>query len=159
MAFTVSVAMLISALVHCGLAAWWGKKIEVSALRIDIPINLLVDDNNVSATYQEAVLARRKLCFSNVRVTFECEHCTSHEDECENEKALSDYDVYNKLMVPEETSTFDAYTRHVSNYGRRSLSFRSDTYAALTGIMNALFGLDSAYYGLPIAHFDRALRW
>jgi hypothetical protein len=62
-------------------------------------------------------------------------------------------------MLPNEASTFDAYTRHVSNYATRQLSYRFDTYAAFAGIEGSIFGPNATYYGLPLAHFDRALRW
>lgn len=64
-----------------------------------------------------------------------------------------------KLIVPEDGSNFGAYMRHVRNYAPLSLTFRNDAYAAFEGITNSLFGIDSMHYGLPLAHFDRAMLW
>lgn len=109
-------------------------------------------------TYQEAVLARRRLYFSNNRVFLECERSVSHEDEYNSDTAFNELQTH-KLMLPVEASKFDAYTRHVSNYASRQLSYRVDTYAAFAGIEESLFGPSATYYGLPLAHFDCALRW
>jgi hypothetical protein len=115
-------------------------------------------------TYQEAVLARRRLYFTNTRIYIECEQGTFHEDESNNmtmltrpASARAPYPI--QLRYPGFGTDFDAYVNHVKHYSLRFLSFPSDVYAAFSGIMAALFGSNSLHYGLPLANFDCALHW
>ncbi|KAF2822544.1 HET-domain-containing protein [Ophiobolus disseminans] len=106
-------------------------------------------------TYQEAVLARRRLYFSNSQVQFECQQSLLHEDEYNGGSRL---DPVNQ-MSPTDRSAFETYTYHISKYSFRSLTFQKDAYAAFTGITNTLFGVNTTRFGLPLEHFDRALHW
>ena len=63
------------------------------------------------------------------------------------------------LTTTKDQSKFEAYTRHVLKYSERSSSIRGDMYSAFAGILNALFGNDQTWCGLPLQHFERALRW
>jgi hypothetical protein len=117
-----------------------------------------------SRTYQEAVLARRRLYFTNTRIYIECEQGVFHEDESNNMAMLTrpafaraHYPI--QLRYPGYGTDFGAYVNHVKHYSLRLLSFPSDVYAAFSGIMAALFGSDSLHYGLPLANFDCALHW
>jgi hypothetical protein len=113
-------------------------------------------------TYQEAVLGRRKLYFTNRRVYYECEQAILHEDAFNTDTTLRYRDLrlhFQHASMQEYNSGFRAYTRHVRQYSVRSLTFRSDVYSAFSGIMNTLFGSATLYHGLPSAHFDRAPLW
>lgn len=117
-----------------------------------------------SRTYQEAVLARRRLYFTNTRMYIECEQGVFHEDESNNTAMLTHSDFARthhptQLRHPGYGTNFDAYVDHVKYYSCRFLSFPSDVYAAFSGILAALFGSDSLDYGLPLANFDCALHW
>jgi len=109
-------------------------------------------------TYQEGVLARRRLYFTNTRVFFECEQAISHED-MYNSKFNLEIENSTKLILPTDNSAFSAYTRHARNYASLQLRYRSDAYSAFAGISNALFGPNSTHFGLPLSYFDWALHW
>jgi hypothetical protein len=117
---------------------------------------------SLSRTYQEAVLARRKLYFTNTRMFIECEQGTFHEDEFHN-TAKSNHLIRphrtTRLRLSSYDSDFVTYVDHVENYSSRFLSYHSDVYAAFSGILTLLFGSDSLHYGLPLEHFDCALHW
>jgi hypothetical protein len=119
---------------------------------------------SLSRTYQEAVLARRRLYFTNTRMYMECEQGIFHEDEFNNTAMLTRPNFASthnptQLRHPGYGTDFDAYVDHVKYYSFRFLSFPSDVYAAFSGILAALFGSDSLHYGLPLANFDCALHW
>lgn len=110
-------------------------------------------------TYQEAVLARRRLFFTNVRAYFECGQSTCHEDAYNTETDPNEFTSY-ELLMEEDSSRFEAFARHLRNYTSRSLSYQLDVYNAITGITKALYEGNSIFInGLPQVDFDRALRW
>ncbi|ERF72648.1 hypothetical protein EPUS_05702 [Endocarpon pusillum Z07020] len=110
-------------------------------------------------TYQEAVLARRRLFFTNVRAYFECVQSTCHEDAYNSETDPNEFTSY-ELLMKEDRSRFEAFARHLRNYTSRSLSYQWDVYNAITGITKALYeGKSTFINGLPQVDFDRALRW
>jgi hypothetical protein len=116
----------------------------------------------LNRTYQEAVLGTRKLYFTNRRVYYECEQSILHEDAYNDDTTLRYKDLrlhFQHYSMQEYSSGFTAYTRHVRQYSVRCLTFRSDVYAAFSGVMNTLFGSATLYHGLPSAHFDRSLLW
>jgi hypothetical protein len=84
-------------------------------------------------TYQECVLALRRLYFTNSRVYFECEQSVLYEDMYILGDALGDQETH-KLLLTGEGSEFAAYERHVRNYATRQLSHRNDSCLAFAGI-------------------------
>ncbi|EQL28281.1 hypothetical protein BDFG_08970 [Blastomyces dermatitidis ATCC 26199] len=117
-------------------------------------------------TYQEAVLSRRRLYFTNMRAFFECERSMSHEDMFNGERSRDDL-ISSRLVVSDDESTFRSFARHLRHYSSRKLTFRSDAYEALYGISKSLYNnknIDSMRMrmminGLPRVDFDRALLW
>lgn len=112
-------------------------------------------------TYQEAVCARRLLHFTNTRTYFECQTSIFYEDAYNPEAELDEFSAYG-LRLKDEIMDFQAFTRHLTNYSSRILSYPKDTYNALIGIANMLYTAnytESFIYGLPKVDFDRALRW
>ena len=110
-------------------------------------------------TYQEAVLARRRLYFTNRRAFYECGTSSCHEDAYNIGTQLSQYESY-RFLEEREHSRFETFVRHLEYYSPRNLSYRADVYHAFTGIMKTLYGRDSRFIdGLPELDFDRALRW
>ena len=110
-------------------------------------------------TYQEAILARRRLYFTNRRAYFECGTSCCHEDAYNPETRLLTY-ASHRFSQEGETSRFETFARHLLYYSTRNLSYHSDVYHAFTGITNVLYGRDSRMInGLPEVDFDRALRW
>jgi hypothetical protein len=121
-----------------------------------------VGTNRVYRTYQEAVLAQRKLYFRNRSIYYECEQGILHEDAFNDDATLRYRDLrlhFQRYSLQRYNSGFTAYTRHVNHYSTRALTFRSDVYGAFSGVMNTLFGTAAVYYGLSLAHFDQSLHW
>lgn len=110
-------------------------------------------------TYQEAVLARRKLVFTADQAFLIC----NEESWVETGNVVSNSstpgllsDIYLQL----DRDPFSSYTRHLTAYGTRSLGNELDLCNAFVGIVNALFPeSDSPLYGMPRPSFDRALLW
>lgn len=139
---------------------------DISGLRITNIVREPEDDplalwHTRGWTYQEAVCARRRIHFTNVRAYFECRSSTFHEDAYNPETEPNEFTSYG-LLMEEESLGFQAFARHLKNYSSRSLSYQSDTYNAFIGITKLLYGsndTDTFISGLPKVDFDRALRW
>jgi hypothetical protein len=147
----------------CGMSWQSGGNVH-GKLNFISSIEECTDDATLHRTYQEAVLARRKLHFTNTRMYLDCEQGRFHEDEFNKSAMVPHLDTWGQsesiqLRHPNDASNFDTYAHHVGNYSSRSLTFRSDAYAAFSGILSSLFGSDPKHYGMPLAYFDCALHW
>jgi hypothetical protein len=113
-------------------------------------------------TYQEAVLARRKLYFTPADVWFECVEGVQRENTF-SEDWRSATPVGNPLRASSEVGSasddFEEYGRHVERYSRRILTYPSDVYHAFNGIEAAFYLDRAALFGLPEPDFNRALLW
>ncbi|OJD21120.1 hypothetical protein ACJ73_07540 [Blastomyces percursus] len=117
-------------------------------------------------TYQEVVLSRRRLYFTNMRAFFECECSMSHEDLFNGERCRDEL-ISSRLVISDDEPTFRSFARHLRHYSSRKLTFRSDAYEALYGISKSLYknkdrdttGMSMMINGLPRVDFDRALLW
>ncbi len=110
-------------------------------------------------TYQEAVLSKRRLYFTNTRAFFECEQLICHEDQFNVETNRNEF-FSTRLTIPEDHSRFQSFARHLTHYTRRKLTYRSDAYDAVGGILKSLYdGASALENGLPRLDFDRALLW
>ncbi|OJD36695.1 heterokaryon incompatibility [Diplodia corticola] len=117
-------------------------------------------------TYQEAILANRKLYFTNAQVCYECEHQLWHEDPLSFgrgnlNKMSPQYQspAFTMGLYGGRGTRFEEYVRHLSPYRTRALTNQSDVYNAFTGILNALYGTEEVLFGLPRPAFDQALLW
>lgn len=116
--------------------------------------------NTRAWTYQEAVLARRRLYLTPAGVLLECRR------ERKSEHSVSDNewpDLDLSLLLREDYTTnilFEAYCRHVKNYTSRRLSYDTDIYHAFEGIAHALYRDKCSFdYGVPESQFDQAFLW
>lgn len=110
-------------------------------------------------TYQESVLSRRRLYFTNTRAFFECERLICHEDQF-NPETSRDELISTRLTITEDESRFQSFARHLRHYTSRKLTYRQDAYGALYGITKSLYnGTDTMINGLPRVDFDRSLLW
>ena len=134
---------------------------DISSLRITNVVEESLDDplalwKTRGWTYQEAVLARRLLHFTNAQAFFECEELTFPEDAYNFQGDFRSY----KLHQTRGKSRFKDFALHLTFFTSRSLSYQSDVYNAITGIMKMLYKDDDAFInGLPQVDFDRALLW
>ncbi|KAH6716376.1 heterokaryon incompatibility protein-domain-containing protein [Leptodontidium sp. MPI-SDFR-AT-0119] len=122
-------------------------------------------------TYQEAVLARRKLFFHSKQVSYACSEYLFYEDCCRQEECRSssrsnlgdnlpdDYELIS--WRGDAGSRYKALKRHLVEYSNLSLSKDHDIYNAFTGIANALYPgeRDVMIWGLPRDSFDQAMLW
>lgn len=106
-------------------------------------------------TYQEVVMSKRVLYFSECQTFFENTKVAYTEDDFS-------FDVRSRIspntpVRPPSRTTFGIWRFHLSNYTKRKLTI----YAAFTGIASALYGDvdESMLYGLPRQNFDMALLW
>ncbi|KAI0542595.1 heterokaryon incompatibility protein-domain-containing protein [Xylaria digitata] len=115
-------------------------------------------------TYQEAVLARRKLYFTPAEIWFECVEGVQRENTFSADRA-SQKPLGNCLRVPDSSGTslisdnYEDYRRHIEHYSRRILTYPSDVYHAFNGIENAFYSEGGTIFGLPESDFSRALLW
>ncbi|KAK3295869.1 heterokaryon incompatibility protein-domain-containing protein [Chaetomium fimeti] len=109
-------------------------------------------------TYQEAVLARRKLILTESQAFFECQNGTPGEDGVSGYG--SEYLFVGNYARQYHPALVDTFYHHLGVYRKRSLTNPSDIYNAIDGVANALYGeLGSLWWGLPRRDFDQALLW
>lgn len=107
-------------------------------------------------TYQESVLARRKLYFSWAQVFLECNTDVQEEDTV----AQITRDYNRGSFLKEREWSMDDWQHHLFMYTSRSLSYSSDIYNAISGISNALLPEPGSWLcGLPRRNFDEGLLW
>jgi hypothetical protein len=139
-------------------------QVDILDLRLTNVVREVTDDpldlwHTRGWTYQEAVLSRRRLYFANTRAFFECEQLMSHDDQLNVETNRNEF-FSTRLTIPEDHSRFQSFARHLTHYTRRKLTYRSDAYDAVSGILKSLYDGESALEnGLPRSDFDRALLW
>ncbi|RWA12530.1 hypothetical protein EKO27_g2575 [Xylaria grammica] len=115
-------------------------------------------------TYQEAVLARRKLYFTPAEVWFECAEGIQRENTFSVDRK-SEKPLGNRLRVRSRSEAssadddFEEYRRHLENYSRRNLTYPSDVYHAFHGIEDTFYSDSGTIFGLPESDFSRALLW
>ncbi|OJD12294.1 hypothetical protein AJ78_07085 [Emergomyces pasteurianus Ep9510] len=143
---------------------------NISGLRITNIVREIEDDpltqwDTRGWTYQEAVLSRRRLYFTNTRAFFECERSMCHEDQFNGERSRDEL-ISSRLTISDNESPFRSFARHLRHYTSRKLTYRSDAYEALYGISKSIYsnknsGTDTMLMinGLPRVDFDRALLW
>ncbi|KAI1865308.1 uncharacterized protein JN550_008356 [Neoarthrinium moseri] len=111
-------------------------------------------------TYQEHMLARRKILFNQKEVHWECQ-CSQFHEELLPDAVL---DIYIEPRLQEIMAGFpilDSLGLIVSHYNGRNLRYDED---ALPGIRGLLAILSRSFtggflYGIPEMFFDRALGW
>jgi hypothetical protein len=122
--------------------------------------------NSRAWTYQERLLSRRLLIFTEEEIYFQCDHgraqCGSLLDphEPSNHSSVIHDEPYR--IQAKETINFNTYARIVKEYSTRSLSFPEDVENAIGGInkiMSLLFGGSEVLFGIPISILDVGLLW
>ncbi|KAF2847269.1 HET-domain-containing protein [Plenodomus tracheiphilus IPT5] len=137
----------------------------------------MVDDsvwNTRAWTYQEEILSRRKLYFTDHCIWLGCNKAQNHRD-----PAQGFFGVWHPPRTMTMNLTFPTYSNHggtiamiakfqdlVKHYSKRKLSFESDALNAFTGILNAFKARSTAMdivWGIPltkhILHPSKTLFW
>jgi hypothetical protein len=120
-------------------------------------------------TFQEAVLSKRLLIFTDLGVYFQCSTALWCEDTHLEKPSLSEYSI-NKVEVPKfvkpfwkdvlpTARDFWTYAQLVEDYSPREMTSQTDALNAFTGLINPLERvLDTKFFqGLPIIFFHAAL--
>ncbi|KAI0854930.1 heterokaryon incompatibility protein-domain-containing protein [Xylaria cubensis] len=121
--------------------------------------------NERAWTYQEAILARRKLYFTPAEIWFECAEGVQRENAFSvNRKSKNPQGnrlrLYNNRNRAGSThDDYEDYRRHLERYSRRGLTYPSDVYNAFHGIEDAFYSEGGTIFGLPERDFSRALLW
>ncbi|KAF2136664.1 uncharacterized protein K452DRAFT_292186 [Aplosporella prunicola CBS 121167] len=120
--------------------------------------------NSRAWTYQEAVLARRRLYFSLSQAFLETSRSICLEDLTEDNDEFIEFEPVLSLKPvissPRRDDRFLDWTSHLEAYSCRTLSYRSDAVNAFMGISRAFYPKDGAMFiGLPKPDFHRGLLW
>jgi hypothetical protein len=117
-------------------------------------------------TYQERTLSKRNLVFFQGKVFWECRKSVWTEDVAdaphgvslsESSKRKSDRYSFELLRWPD----LHQYSRLVSSYNNRLLTYQSDALQAFSAIINVLSRSfpGGLFYGIPELYFDFGLLW
>ncbi|KAI3343888.1 heterokaryon incompatibility protein-domain-containing protein [Ustulina deusta] len=121
--------------------------------------------NERAWTFQERLLSRRCLIFTNGRVYFQCRSTgMSEEIYADRRGAGWSLDLVHapmQMFRQIDTCAIWVYMRSVELYTERELTKTQDILAAFSGVSNVLKGRMRApfVHGLPSSHFDLALLW
>jgi hypothetical protein len=117
-------------------------------------------------TFQEQMLSRRAIVFSNSHMFWECQHCVwslngpSPETTTGTFFKTSHYDKASR-MLSSCYPDFDLYTEMISLYNSRVFTYPQDVLPAFSGVLTTLGrSFPSGFmYCLPRIHLDVALLW
>lgn len=121
-------------------------------------------------TYQEGMLAKRKLYMTPYQSFYTCKASIRGEDPSLADSAMEDLYISwvpNILRSSGEShgniyteQTFIDFTNHARRYTSRNLTNPSDILNAFTGVSQALWNnKENFLYGLPRTYFDQSLLW
>ncbi|EQB49161.1 hypothetical protein CGLO_11554 [Colletotrichum gloeosporioides Cg-14] len=121
--------------------------------------------NERAWTFQERLLSRRCLIFTNGRVYFQCRSTGMSEDIFGDQKgagwSLDLVDAPMQMFRQLNDRAFWVYMKCVELYTERKLTQAKDIQAAFSGMANMMEERMNApfIHGLPSSHFDLALLW
>lgn len=110
-------------------------------------------------TFQEGVLAVRRLFFSPNQICYECCSDTTHESKITDLRYTAKWNRGARTVVDKMRPDRDGFGILFSLYSERSLTYQSDTCNAFSGIIEAIYGTDNSWFGIPYPSFDEALLW
>ena len=169
------------------LSASMCGKIEVVAPVLDQQNWMMSEWSARAWTYQEQLLSRRLLAFSDNRVMWHCRCMTCHEDMPAAETGYEQVEVPWLDLKPQylgvgtesywrdgstevtrhglthvvRSGTFSEYARMIEQYSPRKITYESDAINALAGLLR-IFSLcfqAECIYGLPTNLLDVAFLW
>ncbi|MCJ1461272.1 hypothetical protein MMC28_011654 [Mycoblastus sanguinarius] len=112
-------------------------------------------------TFQEKVLSRRMLSFTNHGLEWRCQKVVSQEQNLNARKPASTYLDLSIVRADTLWPCLKKWDNIVSSYLNRRLTYEEDILRALSGVLKALDGSMSEgfHFGLPQQFFDAALLW
>lgn len=120
--------------------------------------------NSRAWTFQERLLSKRCLIFTDGRVYYQCRSTTMSEDIVEQRHAGWSIELVNaplQILRDLRTQAPQVYNDCVRLYTLRSLTHQKDVLSAFNGVNNLIGDtLETGFvFGLPSSHFDWALLW
>ncbi|KAH8728531.1 heterokaryon incompatibility protein-domain-containing protein [Phaeosphaeriaceae sp. PMI808] len=108
-------------------------------------------------TFQEYLFARRRICFQNDCVWFQCCESTHYEDHARSELPWDRRDWTFEVGYP----ALNVYSDLVQDFNARQLSYAEDCLSAFTGLLSCYTKAFKGGFlcGLPEIFFDAALLW
>ena len=117
-------------------------------------------------TYQEFVLAPKRVVFASDMVYFVCSHGVFREDHIEHHKSTEKLSWWNRLegyQLDWDASNWALYTELVESYTSKNLTHREDAIAAFTAVTEVIkrdYFHDSDFnWEIPSMYLDAALLW
>ena len=112
-------------------------------------------------TFQEKVLSRRMLSFTNHGLEWRCQEAVFQEQDLDTRRPASDYGDLSIAWADTSWPCLQKWDNLVSSYLKRTLTYEEDILRAFSGILGALDGSMSEgfHFGLPQQFFDAALLW
>ncbi|KAI0414054.1 heterokaryon incompatibility protein-domain-containing protein [Xylaria grammica] len=144
------------------------KVAEGTSLVLHRPCEVSIDTtewNSRAWTFQERLLSRRCLIFTDQRIFFQCRSTTISEDIFPDKQgngwSLELVGAPLQMLPLLKTRALSFYTKCVSLYTKRALSEPFDRLAAFSGMCSLMEETMAApfTFGLPISHFDFAMLW
>lgn len=108
-------------------------------------------------TFQEYLFARRRICFENSSVWFQCCQSTQYEDHSHPDLPDRNRDFLLDVGYPSLT----VFSRLVEDFNQRQLSYPQDCLAAIAGMLPCYSRAFKGGFlcGLPEMFFDATLLW
>ncbi|KAK1566080.1 heterokaryon incompatibility protein [Colletotrichum navitas] len=108
-------------------------------------------------TFQEYLFARRRICFENESVWFECCQSAMYEDHSHPDPPDRKRDFVLNVGYPSLT----IYSRLMEDFNQRQLTYPQDCLSAMAGILSCYTRVFKGGFlcGLPEMFFDAALLW
>ena len=112
-------------------------------------------------TFQEKVLSRRVLSFTNHGLEWRCQEVVSQEQDFNTSRPATDYTDLSIARADTQWPCLKKWDNLVSSYLKRTLTYEEDILRAFSGILGALDDsmLEGFHFGLPQQFFDAALLW
>ena len=112
-------------------------------------------------TFQEKVLSRRMLSFTNHGLEWRCQEIVSQEQDLSARRPASTYADLSIVRADTLWPCLKKWDNLVSSYLKCRLTYEEDILRAFSGILGALDGSMSEgfHFGLPQQFFDAALLW
>lgn len=110
-------------------------------------------------TFQESVLAVRRLFFSSNQICYECRSDTMHESKVTNVNVALLQRGRTGAISNKSWADRQSFGSLFGLYRERSLTYQSDACNAFSGIIEAAYGIENSWFGLPHPCFDESLLW
>lgn len=111
-------------------------------------------------TFQEQMLSRRALFFTDQGLKWRCQEVVSQEQYLNIQQADSTYSALSIVRADTSWPCLKKWDNLVSSYLRCRLTYEEDILRAFSGILGALdSSMEGFHFGLPQQFFDVGLLW